>query len=134
MGLQRRCFVSPSRLGIFAETKECAEVEQRREVFLGAETGRDSHSTFRRPPPGFQWPRDMATMALLERARTGKNSIECVGKDVIRDPYVLRRGRPERLHCSAACNGWAVHQAWLVIGGPGEAWFDIELASGLGSG
>jgi hypothetical protein len=85
MGLQRRCFVSPSRLGLFAETKECAEVEQRREVFLGAETGRDSHSTFRRPPPGFQWPRDMATMALLVRARTGEKSIECAGKDVIRE-------------------------------------------------
>lgn len=41
--------------------------------------------------------------------------MEGEGKEVVRDPYVVGSGQLERLHCSAAGNGRAAHQAVVVI-------------------
>jgi len=53
----------------------------------------------------------MAAMAFLLRARIAEKAVEGAGEKLIRDPDVLRRGRLERLYCSAADNGRSAHQA-----------------------
>jgi hypothetical protein len=50
-------------------------------------------------------------MAFLMRTGRAEKSVDDEGKEVIRDPDVLHRRRGERLHCVAAGNGRASHQA-----------------------
>jgi hypothetical protein len=111
---QRRRFISPRRVGARTEAKQRAEAKRAwkaGKAVLRVEIGRYGHTTLRSPPPGLQWSRDMAAMALLVRARNARKSEDGAGQQVVGDPEVLRRRRLERLHCAGTDNGRSSHQA-----------------------
>jgi hypothetical protein len=53
-------------------------------------------------------------MALLLRARTAEKLSKGGREEIVRYPDVLRKGRLQRLYCSAAGNGRSSHQACWV--------------------
>jgi len=111
--LGRRSFISPPRFSPLAHAKKGAKVEQRRHhATRGVHAGLNGHLSLCCPPPGLQWPRDVAAMPfLVVRTRRAEKSVDGEREKVVGDPDVLQRGGPERVHCSVAGNGRASHQA-----------------------
>lgn len=89
--------------------KQCGEAERRRQGTGLRDMGLDGHSTLDSPSPGLQWPRDMAAMSFLTGASGVEKTVQCEGEEFVRDPDVRLGGAIERMRCSSAGNGRALH-------------------------
>lgn len=102
--------ISPGRLRIRPPAEQRTEVEQWRRRVAWGNMGLNSHSALDCPSPCLQRPRDLAAMSLLVRASTAKKSVQRPRQELVRDPNVVLCGRIERVRCSTAGNGRALHQ------------------------
>jgi hypothetical protein len=69
------------------------------------------HSTSGGPPPGLQWPRDIAAISPLVGASTSEKMIKRAREEAVGYPDMLQRGRRNWRGCASAGNGRASHQA-----------------------
>lgn len=112
-----RRLISPAGLPASADAKQRGKVEQwRRHAPRRIHPRLDGQSPLVGAPAGLQWPRNMTAMASLVRTRSAEKSVEGAREQIIRDPDVRGRRGIERLHCTAAGNGRASHQAWWACG------------------